>query len=667
MHDSKFSGAPSWNIRIAQAKHLSYNAQNFTVDAIPTRLVSGSVHYFRMLPSRWRPVLIYARAMGLNTIETYVPWNLHEPTQGRFRFSGMLDLRQFLEIAHEVGLMVLLRPGPYICSEWDLGGLPPYLLADETMSLRSMHPGYLRAVMRYIDAVHVQIAPYIGKPIVGLQLENEYGAYGKDKIYMHTIKRAWEHKGLTTSHVMFFTSDNGGPHALENGSPFNSSDVLKTINLESNVRKKINMLRILQPNAPAMIGEFWSGWFDHWGGRHHRRPGDEVVREAHIALAIDGANINLYMFFGGTNFGFMAGALTDSKHVYLADTTSYDYDGFITEYGSIREEKFLPMRKMLQRFWRDLGESDYFEATLRQLPTAPAMSAYSGMVPLNNSVGLFDVLDVVREERVYSRFPIPMERIGGDFGFVLYRHNITQGAGRNSSTRTLQIRGVRDLAYVLIDGQVTKIIDRNDELSRAGKVRGRIAIPADARHLDILVENRGRVNYGHYIHDRKGLLGNVTIDFKVIQKFECITMSFRQDHKFLRDVDGRKTIEQIISRMSGKKEHPALRDKKSPPTFFRGELSIEHGTLDKFDGELPGTFCRVMGRGVLWVNGFNVGRFYSGAHGPQYALYVPGELLQEGENEILVFHVNMDITETTARVHFSAHPDYGAPPDIRNE
>lgn len=611
-----------------------------------------------MPPSRWRPVLQYAKVMGLNAIETYMPWNLHEPSPGVFRFSGMLDVRAFLEIAQQLGLLVLLRPGPYICSEWDLGGLPPYLLADEHMRLRSSYPPFMKATLRYFGEVARQIRPYVGRPIVAMQIENEYGGYGYEKEYLHAILRAWDKMGFTRDRVMFFTSDNGGTKTVMNGSQFDSQKVLKTVNLDSKAREKIKMLRWLQPNAPAMVAEFWTGWFDHWGEIHHTRSGENVRDEVAEILNDLDASINLYMFFGGTNFGFMSGANIDDEGTYLADVTSYDYDAFVTEYGGIRKDKYVPMKNMIHNFWTQIGDQRMLDSMRGNSPNSPTLSAYAGRVALDEGVPLFDVLDIVADKTVVSKRPLTMETVGGDYGFILYGHNLTYAQQSKSDSSLLRIVGVRDFAYILLDGKVVNTIDRNRELERNGRLKT-TAIPPGTARLDIIVENRGRVNYGQDIHDRKGIIGNVTIDSKPVEWFECITMSFPQDHPLLRDVFGRETLSSIKTMITGRNSHDLMTDPKSPPTFFRGEMTINPGSLAAFKGELPGTHCRIYGRGVLWVNGFNVGRFHTGVSGPQRALFVPGALLKEGRNEFFVLHMSMHLAREPPNVQLFEDPQLG--------
>lgn len=656
-----FAGGPSAAIARAAPRRLSFNSRNFTLDNVEVRLVSGSLHYFRTVPSQWPRLLRYARVMGLNAIETYVPWNLHEQSPGSFRFAGILDLRQFLEHAYRENLLVLLRPGPYICSEWDLGGLPSYLLAHRSMRLRSMHPTYIDAVERYFDELAHQIAPYIGKPIVALQLENEFGAYGvDDPNYMHWLLRAWQKRSFAFHSLMFFTSDNGGPGTVTRGSPF-SKNVLKTINLEINVIEKVSMLKRIQPHAPPMIAEFWSGWFDHWGEHHHVRNATDVASNIDLVLNRAHASINLYMFFGGTNFGYMAGANIAENATYLATTTSYDYDAFVTEYGDIRKEKFKAARKVFRSFWHSVHNQEMINATLAPLPESPFMSAYAGTVMFTESISLYDVLDKVIDNHVYSSHPLTMEELGSGYGFIMYRCVLDNPPPSDSNIRMLQISGVRDFAYVLADGLMLRTIDRNRQFESDGQTLKRIHIPAETHQLDIIVENRGRVNYGKHIHDKKGILGNVTLDGQVLLGFENFAFSFPQNHPLLPDINGNKTISKLRALMSGVNAHPPLATRSSPPTFFRGEMSINPGSQEAFGGEFPGTHCRVFGRGVLWVNGFNVGRFHTGVSGPQRSLFVPGALLREGRNEFMVLHMNMHLTRDPPKLQLFEQPDFGSP------
>lgn len=637
---------------------LSYNKHNFTLDGQSIRIISGAVHYFRIPPSRWRSALLLARRMGLNAVETYIAWNLHEPVKGVFRFSGMLDLPRFLSLAHEAGLLVLLRPGPYICSEWDFGGLPPYLLADSTMYARTLHGEYMKAVHLYINALVHVVKPYVGRPVVAIQIENEYGRYGVDRAYMHALVEIWNNAGFSRSRLVHFTSDNGGLDQFRDGSPFSSASVLKTINFGGHVDANMQMLRTVQHDAPAMVGEFWVGWFDHWGMKHNVRSAKTVTDILRSIVFDYHASVNLYMFMGGTNFGFMAGANLEDDGVYRADTTSYDYDAFVTEYGEVHVDKFEAARTLLSELWSSLGDNDRLAAMDDMSPRSPYLSSYAGRVRLTASVFLLDVLDFISGVHRFTRYPRSIETIGGDYGYVLYRHNMLSAAKNGS---VLQLHDVHDYAHVLFDGLVLETVDRNrpnDTLADGSTVAKRILVPAGTLHVDILVENSGRVNYGMGIHDRKGLLGNVTFDNTILKGFDMYGLSFPQDHPWLRDVYLRRSIDDVIKVMKGRFAKPLYKSELRP-TIFYGVLAINRGASEIFGDELPSTYCRIFGRGTLWVNGFNVGRFNTNVPAPQRSLFVPGSLLREGKNDIVVLHTDIRKAHKPAFVEFSDHADFG--------
>lgn len=659
LRNGLFARAPSHRILIAPKRQLSFTPTNFTLDGAPTRLISGSVHYFRAPPSSWRRILRAARAMGLNAIETYVPWNLHEPTPGTFVFSGILDLRMFLEIAHEEGLLVLLRPGPYICAEWDMGGIPAWVLRTD-VPLRSVP--YLSLARGFFDVVSAQVHPYIGRPVVALQIENEFGAYGEDYEYMHLLRREWKRRALRNPALMLFTSDNGGESALQNGSPFTDGRVIKTVNLEKGAGARLELLRRIQPDAPAMVAEFWSGWYDHWGESHHRRSADDVVQQVRELLFEHDASVNLYMFFGGTNFGFMSGANIDKHGRYLPQTTSYDYDGFLSEDARIREDKYVPMQKMLRHFWKSVGNVDMVAAMPKKLPVQKGLSAYVGTVQLRESVPLLELLDFASERKFYSDEPVSMEDAGSGYGFVLYRHIIDHSV-HNHASNALRLGPVRDFAYVICDGALMGTVERNNEIASDGTRFRRTLIPSGTSVIDVLVENRGRVNYGRrWLRDRKGLLSNVTLSGKPVLGFEVYPISFASEHKLLSPGNDDNSVQRIANAIAGRNEHPPLQERSSPPTFFRATMWISPGATKEFaDNVLADTYVRVYGRGVIWINGFNLGRFNTVKPCPQLSLFVPGEVLREGMNEILVLHQNMYLVRGDPHpvVQFFSNADHG--------
>ncbi len=304
-------------------------SDEFYLDQKPFKFISGSIHYFRVVPEYWRDRLEKLRLMGCNTVETYVPWNLHEPQEGQYCFDDGLDLRRFIQTAQEVGLYVILRPAPYICAEWEFGGLPYWLLQDSNMKLRFDYPPFMEKIERYFSHLFPQVNDLQfthGCPILMMQVENEYGGYANDKNYLRKMAAAMRTAGVDTPLV---TSDGPWHDMLENGS---IQDVaLATINCGSKIKEHFERLKTFHgEKKPLMVMEFWIGWFDAWGDDHHHTTSTEdAVKELTDCLAQ--GSVNIYMFHGGTNFGFMNGA---NYYQQLApDVTSYDYDALLTEWG----------------------------------------------------------------------------------------------------------------------------------------------------------------------------------------------------------------------------------------------------------------------------------------------------------------------------------------------
>ena len=323
---------------------LRVDSDGFRLDGEPFRIISGGLHYFRVHPGHWRDRLRKARLLGLNTVDTYVPWNLHQPRPDTFRWDGGLDLTAFLDLARDEGLHVLLRPGPYICAEWEGGGLPSWLLAEPDARLRSADPRYLAAVDGYLDALLPRVLPYLGTrggPVLAVQAENEFGAYGdasgKDAPYLAHLVDALRERGVD---VPLFTCDQ--PADLGRGGV---PGLLGMVNFGAGTTRNLAELRTRQPEGPLMCAEFWNGWFDRWGGLHVTRGADDAAAELDTMLSA-GASVNLYMFHGGTNFGFTNGA--NDKHTYRPTVTSYDYDAPLDEAGD-PTPKFAAFREVIAR------------------------------------------------------------------------------------------------------------------------------------------------------------------------------------------------------------------------------------------------------------------------------------------------------------------------------
>ncbi|MEU2236275.1 glycoside hydrolase family 35 protein [Streptomyces vietnamensis] len=571
----------------------------FRLDDRPFRIISGGLHYFRVHPDQWADRLHKARLLGLNTVETYVPWNLHAPRPGEFRLDGGLDLPRFLDLAAAEGLHVLLRPGPYICAEWEGGGLPSWLLAEDGIALRSRDPRFLAAVDGYLAALLPPLKPYLsgaGGPVIAVQLENEYGAYGEDAGYLADLA------GLLRTHgvdVPLFTCDQ--PADLARGG---LDGVLRTVNFGSRVEAGLDALRRLQPTGPLMCSEFWIGWFDRWGAVHTTRDPADAAADLDRLLAA-GASVNIYMLHGGTNFGLTSGA--NDKGTYRPTVTSYDYDALLDEAGD-PTPKYEAFRGVIAR-----------HAPVPDEPVpAPGPKLAPTVVELDASAGLFDQTRLfgrpVRADR-----PLTMEQLGQSFGFVLYEAELpTAGA------TVLRVGEVRDRAQVFVDGQPVGVLEREHHEHALA-----FLTPRSGARLTVLVENQGRVNYGAGIHDRKGLLGRVTVNGEEFADWSSSPLP----------LDG---IDDLTVAPAGPLVGPA---------FHRGSFELARPA----DGYLA---LDGWTKGHAWVNGFPLGRYWS--RGPQTTLYVPAPVLRPGRNEITVLELHATTTRT---VELRDRPDLGPAED----
>lgn len=567
---------------------LTTSSTQFLLDGKPFRILSGALHYFRVVPEYWRDRLEKMRAFGLNTVETYVPWNLHEPRPGEFHFEGMLDIVKFIEMANDVGLKVIVRPGPYICSEWDFGGLPSWLLKDPAMQVRCAYPPYLAAVDRYFDVLLPLLTPLQSTrsgPIIAMQVENEYGTYGNDKVYLRHLADGMKVRGIDS---FLFTSDGPRDICLQGGT---LPDIFKTVNFAFEAKEAFAKLREYQPEGPLMVMEFWSGWFDHWGEPHHisEDGSDSIQRSLDTLdeiLAL-GASVNFYMFHGGTNFGFMNGANADPTP-YQADVTSYDYACPISECGDLAP-RYAGYREVLKK---------YVEIPSIAHIQPVAKHAY-GKIKLTESVGLLESLDGLSQPRL-SVNAHPMEMYDQDYGFILYRTQVT-----GPRMGVLRVRGLHDRAQIFINGELVNVLDRE-----SGNEYASVEVANDVQ-LDILVENMGRVNFDPALRDRKGITDGVTINNQYQFGWEVFPLP--------------------LNDLSQLKFSPLNNLPQAQPAFYRGSFAIE---------DLADTFLALPGwtKGVVWLNGFNLGRFWE--RGPQKTLYIPAPLLKRGQNELIVFELH---------------------------
>ena len=578
---------------------LEIKNKKFYMDSKPFDIYSGAMHYFRTVPEYWEDRLTKLKAAGFNTVETYVCWNLHEKKPGEFDFSGILDIEKYLEIAQRVGLYAIVRPGPYICAEWDFGGLPAWLLKDKNMQIRCMYPDYLKCVERFYKELLPRLVPHLeshGGNIIAMQVENEYGSYGNDKDYLRYVEKLTRDCGID---CLLFTSDENTNNMISGGS---LPDIYKVLNFGSRSRTAFNVLKDFENDGPNMCGEFWCGWFDHWRDKHHTRNSLEIVNE--IKGFIDnGASFNIYMFHGGTNFGFTAGANHNQGHGYEPTVTSYDYCAMLTEWGDYTPA-YHAVRKLL-------CEKQGIEPP--ELPESPKLQSI-GKVELTETASLFENLDNIGEKH---HVPVPegMEYFGQNFGLIYYETTLK---GKYNAS-PMYVKNVHDFAEVYFDGEKKTSIDRTlysvegkttlkDVIFKKKKGESSpFLMPAlsGERKIGVLVDTMGRVNYGNML-DRKGI-SDIYLGIQRLMNYDVWTLP-------LDNLDKLKYSSSV---------------KKDEPVFLRGSFKTDSKAdcfihLDGFN------------RGCVYINGFNLGRFWK--VGPQKSLYIPGTLLKD-ENEIIVFNI----------------------------
>ncbi|MEQ7215871.1 beta-galactosidase family protein [Enterococcus asini] len=575
--------------------------EEFYLDDQPFKIISGSIHYFRVVPEYWRDRLEKLRLMGCNTVETYVPWNLHEPQEGQFHFEKGLDLRHFIEIAQEVGLYVILRPAPYICAEWEFGGLPYWLLQDPKMKLRFSYPNFMAKIQRYFAQLLPQVTDLqiqSGGPIILMQVENEYGGYGNDKAYLRQMAQLMRDNGVT---VPLVTSDGPWHDMLDNGS---IPDIaLPTINCGSDIKKWFQRLRVFHgTKKPLMVMEFWIGWFDAWGDEaHHTTSVASATKELRDILAE--GSVNIYMFHGGTNFGFTSGANYYEK--LAPDVTSYDYDALLTEWGDITEK--------YTAFQQVIGE--YTELPQFPLSTEIKKKAY-GTLQAKERVSLFATLERLAKP-TRSPYPVTMEELNQATGYVYYRSKL----GKARPVEDFRLISCMDRVNVFVN-ETLAMTQYDQEIG----VKQPLSLTAEENELGLLVENMGRVNYSVKMnHQHKGIQDGVIINEAFQADWEIFSLP----------MDNLEQVDFSAGYEAGQ------------PSFTRFELLVE---------EVGDTFVELSGwgKGFVTVNGFNLGRFWE--VGPQKRLYVPGPVLKEGVNEVIVFESDGKLTD---EICFYAEADLG--------
>jgi len=561
---------------------------DFLLDDKPIQILSGAIHYFRVPKDDWYHSLYNLKALGFNTVETYIPWNYHEPREEHFEFSGEKDIQYFIQLAEELGLYVIIRPSPFICAEWEFGGLPSWLLNYKDMRIRSSDQRFIDKVDRYYAQLFKILKPLQidhNGPIIMMQIENEYGSFGEDKSYLNMIKGLMIKHGTT---VPLFTSDGGWAQTLRAGS-MAEDHILPTANFGSKTDINFQNLKSFhdefQKKWPLMCMEFWDGWFNRWGDDIIKRESDDLVAE--VRTAVQQGHINLYMFHGGTNYGFWNGCSARGS-VDLPQITSYDYDAPLNEMGN-PTQKYYDLQKMLKEEIPHIEQAEPLIKDFIELKH----------IQLQDKVSLFNVLDEI-SYKTTSKYPETMEEAGDGLGYMLYRTKVH----KDSSIEKFRIVDARDRVKMYIDGEHVYTAYQQ-EIGDTFEAE----LQSEDPQIDILVENMGRVNYGYKLlasTQRKGLGQGLMQDLHFVQDYEQFHIQLEQLNK----------------------EHFEEEWIKDTPAFYRYVFMLNEANNTHID-------VSAFSKGVVLVNGVNIGRYWN--VGPTASLYISKTLLHEGENEIIIF------------------------------
>ncbi len=566
-----------------QGKHtFALGDSAFLLDNKPFVIISGEMHYPRIPREAWRARMKMAKAMGLNTIGTYVFWNVHEPLQGKYDFSGNNDIAEFVKVAKEEGLWVILRPSPYVCAEWEFGGYPYWLQNIAGLEVRSKEPQYLEAYRNYLMAVGKQLAPLQvnrGGNILMVQVENEYGSYGSDKEYLDINRKMFIDAGFDG---LLYTCDPVA--AIVNGHLPGLLPAINGIDNPEQVRRLIKANH--NGKGPYFIAEWYPAWFDWWGTAHHTVPAERYAPKLDGVLEA-GISINMYMFHGGTTRGFMTGANYNDRNPYEPQISSYDYDAPLDEAGNATP-KFMKFREAIM-YNLPVG------ITLPEVPK-PKLAITIPPVNFTQTSSIFDVLP----EPKTNAAPLTFEQLNQAYGFVLYRTEIEGG-----KSALLKIKELRDYGIIFIDGKRAGILDR-----RLKQDSLMLDLPAGKVRLDILVENLGRINFGPYLlKNTKGITEKVTLGADELKNWQMFSLPFND-----------------ISKVDLKNSQPAA----NVPVLKKATFNLQITGDTYLD-------MSNWGKGSVWVNGHHLGRYWE--VGPQQTVYLPVEWLKKGQNEVVVLEL----------------------------
>jgi beta-galactosidase GanA len=566
----------------ASGRHtFSLGRSDFLMDGRPVQIISGEIHPARIPMEYWRHRIRMVKSLGCNTVSAYLFWNHFETEPGRFDFkTENRDVTGFFTICREEGMWALLRPGPYVCAEWDFGGLPPYLLRTPDIRIRCMDPVYMAGVERYLTVLAALVKPLLvtnGGPILMIQIENEYGSYGNDGNYLEALRDVWRENGVEGP---FFTGDGPTPYMLEAGTIDGAAIGLDSGSSAGDFEEAEKR----NPDVPSFSSETYPGWLTHWGEPWAKRATAGLLAEVRYLLE-NRKSFNFYVAHGGTNFGFSAGANSGGKG-YEPDVTSYDYDAPIDEQGR-PTPKYFALRNLIARYVSgipDLPEPVPVMET-EEIKTVAWASVWSNL-----------------PQAVASVQPKPFEAYNQDYGFILYR---TRLIGHKSGK--LAVTELHDYALVFLNGAYVGKLDRREGEKEILLPESGFPEPV----LEIFVEGMGRINYGQTMVDRKGITDRVTLNGMTLMNWEVFNLPF--DSAYVRSL------------------RPAAANPGRRGVFFKGSFNLDNTADTFFD-------MTRFKKGVVWVNGRNLGRYWE--IGPQRRLFCPAPWLQKGRNEILIFDLH---------------------------
>jgi beta-galactosidase len=572
-------------------KHsFNLGQSDFLLDGKPVQLISGEMHPARIPREYWRHRIQMAKAMGCNTIAAYVMWNYHETSPGVFDFkTGNHDIAEFIRLCQQEGMWVLVRPGPYVCAEWDFGGLPSYLLKIPDIKVRCRDPRYMKAMEGYVTALAREIKGLQctkGGPVLMVQVENEYGSYANDKQYLEELRSMWVKNGIN---VPFYTADGATAFMLEAGNVDGAA-----IGLDSGSNDgDFEQAKKRNPNVPSFSSETYPGWLTHWGEKWARPDTNSLKKEIEYLLK-NKKSFNLYVIHGGTNFGFTAGANAFSPTQFQPAVTSYDYDSPINEQGQPTAKYFM-LRRLI---------SQYVNYSIPDVPQ-PIKTIEIPAIHMQAIASIWDNLPTP----VYAPQPLPMESLDQNQGLMLYR---TKLIGHKSGK--LKIWEPHDYALVFLNGKFIDTVYRDGGNWEVDLPRTDVKDPV----LDILVEGMGHINFAQFMIDRKGITDRVTLNGMTLMNWDIFKLPL--DEKFIRQL--KTTMKQRAANQN--------------VNFFKGTFLLKETGDTYFD-------LSHYSKGVVYVNGHNLGRHWN--IGPQQRLYCPASWLKKGDNEIIVFDLHQSTPE----------------------